>query len=44
MTDGGEAPGYKLKMTTNEDGRQVTLTRENGYTAWFDFNTWSVMF
>ena len=44
MTDGGESPGYELKMTTNEDERLVALARENGYTAWFNFNTGSVIF
>lgn len=44
MTDGGETPGYELKMKTDEAQRQVKLTRENGYSMWLDFNTGDVIF
>lgn len=44
MTDGGQTPGYHLTMETDELLQQVTLIRETGFTACFDFNEGTIVF
>lgn len=44
MTDGGNAPGYELRVDVDDKEGEVTMTRENGFTAVFNFNEGKIIY
>ena len=44
MTGGGEVPGYELKVEMDDDDGLVSMTREDGYSAIFNFREGRIIY